>query len=57
MPGLPDLSRDLAREYRITNADALEVIQFINADIVARLARGEAMHIDLFGSFHAVDVL
>jgi len=53
MPGLPELSRDLARQYRITQVDAQEVIQFINADIVDRLARGETLHIDLFGSFHA----
>ena len=50
MPGLPDLSRDLARQYRITTADAREIIQFVNLDMVTRLARGEALHIDLFGS-------
>lgn len=55
MPGLPDLSRDLAREYRITVRDARELIQFINEDMVQRLAGGEALHIDLFGSFHAED--
>ena len=53
MPGLPDLSKDLAREYRITIRDARELIQFINEDMVQRLAKGEALHIDRFGSFHA----
>lgn len=55
MPGLPELSRDLAREYRITQADAREIIQFINQDIVSRLANGEDLHIDRFGSFKMED--
>ena len=53
MSGLPELSRDLAKEYRITMADACEIIQFINKDIITRLGRGEVLHIDQFGSFHA----
>lgn len=55
MSGLPELSRDLAKEYRITVPDANELIQFINRDIINRLARGEVLHIDQFGSFHAED--
>ena len=55
MPGLPDLSRDLARQYRITQADALEVIQFINQDIVERLSREQDLHIDRFGSFSNIN--
>lgn len=53
MSGLIDLSRDLVKEYRITLADASELIQFINKDKLQRLARGEVLHIDQFGSFHA----
>ena len=55
MPGIPDLSRDLAREYRICQADAKELIQFISQDIIVRLGKGQALHIDLFGSFHYQD--
>ena len=51
MPGLPDLAKDLAREYRITHADAVELIQFINFDMLRRLADGQQLHIDRFGSF------
>jgi len=53
MSGLPELSKDLGREYRITVADANDLIQFINRDIIMRMARGEVLHIDQFGSFHA----
>ena len=55
MSGLPDLSRDVAKEYRITVTDAMELIQFINRDIISRLSHGEVLHIDQFGSFHAED--
>ena len=55
MPGLPELSKDLAKEYRITQADAREIIQFINFGIVKRLALGEDLHIDRFGSFKMED--
>lgn len=49
------MSRDLAREYRITVSDASELIQFINRDMIERLSRGEVLHVDQFGSFHAED--
>ena len=55
MPGLLELSKDLAREYRITQFDSREILEFIGQDIIERLSRGEDLAIDKFGGFHVRD--
>ena len=48
MSGLPDLTKDVSRRFRITNFDAEQIVQFIVDDLDARLIRGESLHLDRF---------
>ena len=53
MSALRDLAKDFAKDYHLTNTDAKNVIGYILDNITQRLLRGEVVHIEKFGSFHA----
>lgn len=51
MAGLTDLTRDFAKQFNVTQANARQCIEFLCGNIVDRVAAGETVNIRNFGVF------
>jgi nucleoid DNA-binding protein len=53
MAGLQDLSRDFAKRFKVTQADARKCIEFVCDNITERIGKGETVSVRGFGVFKA----
>lgn len=56
MAGLTDVTKDFAKRFDVTQAEARKCIEFVCDNIVDRLAAGETVSIRGFGVFKVKDI-
>lgn len=56
MAGLTDLTRDFAKKFGVTQANARQCIEFLCDDIIDRASKGEVVSVRNFGVFKVKDI-